>query len=176
MPKLTEEEKALLGPLIDPFGRNMIKPEEERRLKDGESDKTEFESLIHSGEENSNPKQFVTVTVEELSAMKLKSGRYPEKCFLWVIDAETIKIIREENRNTLRTHKPRFVCHTNLTGAGQAYVGGELYFCEDGRKIISFSSDRYGNPSDVQWETAKKYFEKVGYVPLIDMIEFLIND
>lgn len=176
MPNLAQKEKDLLAPIIDPFGRNTRKPVEEKKPKDGEWDRSAFEEFIHIGDQNNNPKQFVALSENEVAILKANSGKYPEKCFLWVIDEVTIKIIREKNRNTLRTHKPEFVCHTNLTGAGQAYVGGEIYFCEDGRKIINSFSDRYGDPSDVQWDTAKKYFETVGYTPLIDMIDFLFSD
>lgn len=176
MPKLTPEEKALLGPLIDPFGRNTRKPLEAKKPKDGETDQSAFEHLIHNGENDGEPKQFVRLTAGELQELKNNSGKYPEKCFLWVLDEDTIKIIREKNRNTLRTHKPEFVCHTNLTGNGQAYLGGEIYFCEDGRIFINTYSDRYGDPhSEIQWETAKKYIEKVGYTPLLDILDFLTN-
>lgn len=176
MPLLTQDERNLLGPLINPFGRNQRKPAEERMLKVGESDRSAFETLIHSGENNGNPKQFEQITVDEIEILRNRSGKYPEKCFLWVIDDETIKIIKERNRNVLRTHKPEYVCHTNLTGGGQAYIGGEIYFCVDGTKYISPSSDRYGDPSPEQWEAAKLYFIKVGYTPLIDIIEFFTSN
>lgn len=176
MPKLTQEEKKLLGPLISPFGRNTRKPPEERVPKVGETDKTAFEHLIHNGEDNGEPLQFVTISVSDIEILKQMDGKWAEKCFLWVIDEETIKIIREKNANRLRTHKPEFVCHTNLTGNGEAYIGGEIYFCEDGRKFISFFSDRYGDPHSVeQWKTAKGYFEKVGYSPLVDILDLLAN-
>jgi hypothetical protein len=175
MPKLTLEEKERLAPIIPAFGRNKRKPPEEKVCKDGETDKTEFEHLIHSGEDNGEPLQIVLITVEEVEILKQKGGKWAEKSFLWVIDHETIRIIREKNSNRLRTHKPEFVCHTNLTGNQDAYIGGEIYFCEDGRKFINFFSDRYGDPSELQWRTAKEYFEKVGYIPLIDIIEFITN-
>lgn len=175
MPKLTQEEKNILGPLIPAFGRNTRKPIEDRIPKDGETDKTEFEHLIHPGEENGNPHQFVSISVKEVEILKQKGGKWAEKSFLWVIDEETIKIIRERNANRLRVHKPEFVCHTNLTGNGNAYIGGEIYFCEDGRKFINPFSDRYGDATPEQWETAKRYFEKVGYTPLIDILEFLTS-
>jgi len=173
MPKLTLEEKNQLAPIIPAFGRNNRKPPEERVCKDGESHRTEFEHLIHPGDEDGEPLQFVSLTVEEVEILKQRGGKWAEKSFLWVIDHETIKIIREQNANRLRTHKPECVCHTNLTGNSHAYVGGEIYFCEDGRKFINPFSDRYGDPTSAQWEAAKEYFRKVGYTPLIDILEFL---
>jgi hypothetical protein len=173
MPKLTQEEKNKLAPIIPAFGRNTRKPPEEKVCKDGETNKTEFEHLIHPGDENKNPLQFVSITAEEVQTLKKKGGQWREKAFLWVIDEETVKFLREKNRNRLRTHKPEHVCHTNLTGNTEAYIGGEMYFCEDGRKFINPFSDRYGNPSISQWVTAKTYIQKVGYTPLIDIIDLL---
>ncbi|MCA0446597.1 MAG: hypothetical protein LCH54_10250 [Bacteroidetes bacterium] len=175
MPKLTQQEKDRLGPLIPPFGRNTTKPVDRKIVEDGEREKIEFEHLIYSGHENGNPHQFTTISIDEVEILRQKGGKWGEKSFLWVIDEETIKIIKEKNTNTLRSHKPEFVCHTNLTGNGHAFIGGEIYFCEDGRKFINFFSDRYGNPSKEQWEAAKSYFEKVGYTPLIDILEFLTS-
>jgi hypothetical protein len=175
MPKLTQEEKNKLAPIIPAFGRNTRKPPEEKVCKDGETDKTEFEHFIHPGEEDGEPLQFVSLTVEEVHILRQRGGKWAEKSFLWVIDDETIRIIREQNANRLRTHKPEFVCHTNLTGNTPAYIGGEIYFCEDGRKFINPFSDRYGDPSDAQWTAAKEYFIKVGYTPLIDIVEFLTS-
>jgi hypothetical protein len=179
MPFLNEEEKRILGPIIGPFERNNRKPADQKILKDGEKERDFIKHLIHSGEDDKNPKQFkkeMKIKISELDVLREKKGKWPEKCFLWIIDFETIKIIKEKNRNEKRTHKKDCVCHTNLTGGGNAFIGGELYFVEDGRKIISFSSDRYGDPSPEQWVAAKNYFEKVGYTPVIDMIDFLIEE
>lgn len=175
MPKLTEEEKEKFAPLIPAFGRNSRKPLEEKIPKDGETDREAFEHLIHPGDENGQPLQFVSISVTEVEIFRQRGCKWAEKSFLWVIDEESIKIIREQNANRLRTHKPEFVCHTNLTGNGRAYIGGEIYFCEDGRKFISPFSDRYGDPTPEQWEAAKQYFQKVGYAPLIDILEFLAS-
>jgi hypothetical protein len=173
MPALSQEEKNLLGKLISPFERSN-KDLEKRILKDGESER--FSDFIHDGIDNNEPRHnFVYVTKEEVKTYIKTTGRLKEKCFLWVLDDTSIKIIREKTRNTLRTHDETCVCHTNLTGAGQAYVGGEMFFCEDGHVYINFFSDRYGNPSAEVWETAKAYIRKVGYKKLIDIIEFMNN-
>ena len=54
-----------------------------------------------------------------------------------------------------------------------AYVGGELFFGEDGYVYVNPFSDRYGNPSKTQWETSKKYIISVGYKNLIDILDLI---
>jgi len=174
MPALSQEDKNLLGKLIQPFERSQ-KAADKKVLKPGESEK--FSDSIHDGIDNKKPKHnFVYVTTQEVESYIKTNGRYQEKCFLWIIDDVSIKIIREKTRNTLRTHDETCVCHTNLTGAGEAYIGGEMFFCEDGKVYINYFSDRYGNPTEQQWETAKEYIKRVGYSDLIDILELLNNE
>ena len=172
MPALSQEEKDSLNPIISPFERS--KEQKERILRDGETSRGEFEEYIHDAIDNNRPRHnYIELTVEEVQEHIKVRGRYKEKCFLWVIDETSIKIIREKTRNVLRTHDPECVCHTNLTGGGKAFIGGELFFGEDGYIYINYFSDRYGNPSEIQWQTALSYFRRVGYKNVIDILELL---
>lgn len=177
MPALTDQEKALLGPIISPFERSG-KEAERRVLKDGETNRDEFEEYIHDGIENRKPKHgYVELTNVEIEIHLRKFGRYQEKCFLWVIDETSIKMIRERTRNVLRALDPEHVCHTNLTAAGKAFLGGELFFGEDGKLYINYFSDRYGHPtSDVQWQTVLSYLKRVGYTDVVDILELLADE
>jgi hypothetical protein len=173
MPTLSKEEKEALHPIISPFERS-DKVEESRVLKEGETHKDEFQDYIHDAIDDHRPvSNYIELTVEEVEIYIKVKGRYQEKCFLWVIDDTSIKMIREKTRNVLRTLAPEYVCHTNLTGGGKAFVGGELFFGEDGSIYINPFSDRYGKPSPQQWQTALNYFRRVGYENIVDILELL---
>jgi hypothetical protein len=172
MAYLTQAEKNLLGPIIEPFERSNKSPDR-KVIKDGEREKEEFLDFIHDAYQDDKPPKYVVLNTEEIEIMISNGGRYREKCFLWVIDETSIKIIREKTRNVKRTHDPECVCHTNLTGAGKAYVGGELFFGEDGNVYLNPFSDRYGKPSPNQWLTAKKYIISVGYNKIIDILDLI---
>ncbi len=177
MPALTDDEKELLGPIISPFERSN-KEGDRRVLKDGETHRDEFEEYIHDAIENHKPTHgYVELTQAEIENHINRTGRYQKKCFLWVIDGVSIKMIRERTRNVLRALNPEHVCHTNLTGAGKAFLGGELFFGEDGTLYINYFSDRYGNPtSDVQWQTVLSYLRRVGYANVVDILELLADE
>ncbi|MBK6989647.1 MAG: hypothetical protein IPH33_16265 [Bacteroidetes bacterium] len=165
MPKLNERHISVLAPLIDPFERSPTKSIE-RDLHEGEKENIEFLSLIHDGIDNNDPFQYKEITLEELETHKILEGNsYRPKCFLWIIDNVSIKIIWEGTTNYLRSsiNKP-FVCHTNITGCAKAYIGGEMYFCEDGNIYVNFKSDRYGRPeTEDKRKMAVEYMEYAGY-------------
>lgn len=151
MPVLQEEHINGLSPIIFAFEGHPTKTRE-THLFEGEKHNQEFLSLIYDGRDNNLPKQFhegLRVSAAELAQYKINKGNsYRLKCFLWVIDNSSIKILWEMTSNVKRGEhvfgKP-FVCHTNITGEkGQAYIGGEMYFCEDGKIYINFRSDRFG--------------------------------
>ena len=175
MAYLTDAEKQRLGPLIMPFER-CERIDKLRRIEEGEGDRNEFIDFIHDGYDNHSPQDCMKITPGELAYMLKKAdrpGSFKKKSYLWVIDGSSIKIIREKTSNFRRTINPDYVCHTNLTGSGSAYVGGEIYFCSDGKFYINYFSDRYGNPSLKLWKAAKRYIRSVGYMPLIDIIDLL---
>lgn len=179
MAELTQEEKRLLGTIIKPFERSNKSPDK-KQPKDGEVEMDEFLELIHSVDWDGKPPQYIYLRKDEIVALTddpltFRANRtlYREKCFLWVIDSSLIRIIREKTRNVKRTHDSDFVCHTNLTAWGEAYIGGELFFGEDGNIYINYFSDRYGNPSATQWEIAKQIFIRLGYENLIDILDLI---
>jgi hypothetical protein len=176
MAELTQEEKDNIGPLITPFSRSTKKPEL-CVIKDGESDIEPFINHIHDAVKDEEPENVVYLKVEEVETLKANNGRLEEKCYLWIIDDKSIKMLRERTRNVKRAHKPQCICHTNLTGGQPARLGGEVFFCEDGRVFLNPYSDRYGgrNITNEQWEAAKAYFKKVGYTSLIDIVELLLT-
>ena len=151
MPALTEEHIKILGPLINPFERSPNKPpfNIEVLRERGEAHNDEFSYAIHDGIDNGRPTTpDLILTVQERDENRiLEGGKFLEKCYLWVIDEISIKIMWELTPNVLRgaaiPQKP-YVCHTNITGCQKALAGGEMYFCEDGNIYINFSSDRYG--------------------------------
>lgn len=169
MPALEKRHISILEPLINPFDRSPSKTLE-KDLKDGESHNDEFKEFIHDGINNNQPIQFTQITVDELHTYGiLDGGSYREKCFLWVIDSISIKMIWEGTRNSLRSSvgKP-FVCHTNITACSQAYIGGEMYFCENGNIYVNFKSDRYGRPdNEAKKLMAIEYINFVGYQNVI---------
>ncbi|MDD4554000.1 MAG: hypothetical protein PHP04_07365 [Bacteroidales bacterium] len=165
MPALNSTHIAVLQPLINPFQRSPTKTIE-TDLKEGEGHNDEFLNFIHDGINNNPPIQYTQITVTELTEYEiLRGGSCRHRCFLWVIDAISIKIIWEGTRNVLRSSigKP-FVCHTNITACSQAYIGGEMYFCEDGNIYVNFKSDRYGRPeTEEKKHMAIQYIRDVGY-------------
>lgn len=169
MPALNEKHVAVLSPLIEPFARSTSKSID-KDLLEGEGHNDEFVSLIHDGIDNHRPHGYVEISLEELQQHKiLEGGSFRDKCFLWVIDAVSIKIIWEGTQNFLRSSvgKP-FVCHTNITGCAKAYIGGEMYFCEDGNIYVNFKSDRYGRPeTEEKRRMAVEYMEFAGYKNII---------
>lgn len=170
MPALSTNHIQVLGPLIQPFERSPNKTIDD--LKPGESHNNEFLSLIHDGINNHNPEPFYEITRQELQQYRIMDGgSYPDKCYLWVIDKVSIKMIWEKTMNVRRGEaRPdkMYVCHTNITGCDPAYIGGELYFCEDGNIYVNFKSDRYGRPeTEEKKQMAIQYMEDVGYKNLV---------
>lgn len=168
MPALTEEHIALLGPPVLPFERSNKPPFDIDDLRSkGEAHNDEFQYAIHNGIDNGLPTPYLEVTIEERDEKRILEGRkFKEKCYLWVIDTTSVKIILERTPNVLRGAAVRpskgIVCHTNITACEPALAGGEMYFCEDGNIYINFASDRYGyRGSD---ERKKRVIEVLEYM------------
>ena len=176
MSALTPEDISFLEPLISPFEESNKSPDD--LDLSGEKEKDVCESYIHDGRKNGKPKHhYVELTADEIATLrKEKKIRFPEKAFLWVIDEQSIKVVREKIPNVARAKKPDYVCHTNLTGYGKAYAGGEMFFGEDGKVYINWLSDRYGGDRlflGKRWQTILSHFQRVGYEDLVNMEEFL---
>jgi|GEM_PF-3117684 len=176
MPVLQQEHINSLSPLIYPFEGHPSKTKE-AHLFDGEKENDIFLSLVYDGKDNKYPKQFhngLFVTDAELNGHNIDKGNsFRLKCFLWVIDKDSIKIIWEMTSNVKRGEyvfgKP-FVCHTNITGEnGQAYIGGEMYFCVNGNIYVNFRSDRFGVVASQEKKLmAIKYMEDCDYKNIIN--------
>ena len=80
--------------------------------------------------------------------------------YLWVIDHRGVLYIIEEGIADLGGHCPK---HTNLTGDGEAYVGGQLWFKTDSFLYVSGGSGRYPPISEHQLEDAIGVFRAFGY-------------
>jgi hypothetical protein len=171
MAALSDNHKKVLGPLIEPFERSKNKTIETHLLK-GEGHNDEFLKDIHDGIENTKPNPYHELSIDEVEKHRIMDGgKYLDKCYLWVIDEISIKIIWEKTMNVLRgeeiPEKP-YVCHTNITGCKRAYIGGELHFCENGNIYVNFASDRYGRPETEEKKLmAIQYIIDVGYKNVI---------
>ncbi|MDC8001139.1 hypothetical protein POV26_08825 [Aequorivita todarodis] len=171
MPALTKQHIEVLGPLIKPFERSSKKPEL-KRIRPGEGHNEEFLPYIHDGINNHKPEPYYELTIQELEENRIMDGfKLLEKCYLWVIDDVSIKIIWEKTLNVLRGEelpKKMYVCHTNITGCKPAYIGGELHFCENGNIYVNFASDRYGRPeTEEKKQMAIQYMKDCGYKNVI---------
>ena len=106
-------------------------------------------------------------TLESAPATGIRTGHPPTPSlnreslhrYLWVIDAQGIPYIIELPIQAIGG-SPK---HTNLTGGGKAYVGGELWFASPESVYISGGSGRY-HPADThQLDNAVEVFESFGY-------------
>lgn len=88
-----------------------------------------------------------------------------EHCHLWVIDARGRPCISEVPLPRLGDD---LLHHTNLTGGGEASVGGEIWFDELPRIYLSGWSGRYPPCDPIHLEAAEDLFRAVGFdvVPL----------
>jgi hypothetical protein len=177
MPALSEKEKRTLGKMVSPFEES-DKAARKKKVRTGESHRDEFERLIHDAIDNHRPiHRYAELTRAEIDRYIKTTGRYQAKCFLWILDDVSIKIIRERTPNRRRTHDREHVCHTNLTNNGKAFAGGEVFFGADGKVYVNPFSDRYGGRrlTDKQWQTVLNYFRRVGYTTVVDILELLAN-
>ena len=172
MPLPNEQERELFGPLIPPFGRN-TNPDKKKVLLRGEDLEYDLQMGVYDATANGYPKDIRYISAENFNLLLKDCPKYREefmeKKYLWVISEWGLRIILEATRNIAR-QKP-FVCHTNLTGGGEAYQGGELWFCEDGRAGINFFSDRYGAQTQKQWRAVVGYFKRVGYKNVVELFK-----
>jgi len=83
-----------------------------------------------------------------------------EHCHLWVIDGRGRPCIAEKPLPRLGDD---WLHHTNLTGGGQASVGGEIWFDEPSRIYLSGSSGRYPPRDRAHLEAAEDLFRAVGF-------------
>ena len=82
------------------------------------------------------------------------------KRYLWVIDERGIPYIIESPIAVIGYKLPK---HTNLTGGGDAYLGGEMWFASTMSIFVSGGSGRYPPLDGCQLEEATGVFKAFGY-------------
>ena len=80
--------------------------------------------------------------------------------YLWVIDEQGILHIIEEYLDVLDTTLPK---HTNLTGGGNACIGGEMWFASNTSVYVSGGSGRYPPKDSRHLDAAVEVFGSLGY-------------
>ncbi|MDE2937708.1 MAG: hypothetical protein OXR67_02135 [Chloroflexota bacterium] len=80
--------------------------------------------------------------------------------YIWVINAEGVPYILEVFQGESASE---LIKHTNLTGGGKAYVGGELWFSTDRKLFVSGGSGRYSPQDEKQLEAAVEVFRSFSY-------------
>lgn len=90
------------------------------------------------------------------------SSRADEKTnrYLWVIDERGVPYIIESCNAAIGHELPK---HTNLTGGGDAYMGGEMWFSSTVSIFVSGGSGRYPPLDERQLEEATGVFNAFGY-------------
>ena len=79
--------------------------------------------------------------------------------YLWVIDTRGVPYTLDAPISAIGA-VPK---HTNLTGGGQAYLGGELWFVSGTAVYISGGSGRYPPIDAAQLDEAAQVFRAFGY-------------
>lgn len=80
--------------------------------------------------------------------------------YIWVIDRRGIPYIIEQSIPRLNDDKPK---HTNLTGGGEAHIGGELWFADEESLFLSGGSGRYPPCDEIHLNDAVGVFKSYGY-------------
>ncbi len=80
--------------------------------------------------------------------------------YLWVIDIRGIPYIIEAPVSIIGHALPK---HTNLTGGGKAYLGGEMWFISGADLYVSGGSGRYPPTDRRQLAEAIRVFQAFGY-------------
>ena len=80
--------------------------------------------------------------------------------YLWVIDRSGIPYLIEGPLKILNERLPK---HTNLTGGGPAYVGGQLWFRDTSTLYVSGGSGRFPPLNEGQLDAAVSVFESFSY-------------
>ena len=83
-----------------------------------------------------------------------------QNCHLWVIDERGRPCISEAPLSRLGEGELK---HTNLTGGGEASIGGEIWFDEMPRVYLSGSSVRYPPRDEKHLQEAVALFRSVGF-------------
>jgi hypothetical protein len=152
----TPQQIERLGPETLPFGRSDTKTIDSMQWGSEDLLYTETQG-VYNATDNNFPNDLEKITIAELQELTSDQTKEVfEKKYLWVIETDGLRIIKEKTINPKRPAPKQYVCHTNLTGAKNALQGGEMYFCEDGNVYINNKSDRYGCFRDGRDKNAQK--------------------
>lgn len=82
--------------------------------------------------------------------------------YLWVVAANEVPFALEsvEFGKKLKNGE---IKHPNLTGGGHAHCGGELWFIEERKLLLSASSGRYGPQSEQEMDDVALAFKNEGF-------------
>lgn len=90
-----------------------------------------------------------------------KDSMVPESnTYIWVIDCSGIPYVIEVPVPILGNKEPK---HTNLTGGGRAYVGGQLWFHSEYCMYVSGGSGRFPPLDEAQLEAVVAVFKSFNY-------------
>ncbi len=148
--KLSDYWVARLGPAIVPFQRRAFS----REILEGEA--IVFANDIFDLISGQFPKNCILTNPEIIRGNTPHQSRY-----LWVIDEDGVRLIREETPNTAAVRG--IMCHTNITGGKPAFQGNELWFGSDNTLYINFLSGRYGSNDPVHQSAVLDYFRSLGF-------------
>jgi len=86
----------------------------------------------------------------------------PYQTHLWAVTDVNVSYANE-NCPFGRSLESARLTHTNLTGGGEAYCGGEVLIVEEGMIVLNGKSGRYPVRSAEQMNAVAKAFSKAGY-------------
>lgn len=95
----------------------------------------------------------------ELGEPRKSADDSGQNCYLWVIDTRGVPYIAEGP--TIGAKFP--FKHTNLTGGGEASIGGEAWFADPSTLYISGSSGRYPPHSAYHLRQAEELIGEAGF-------------
>lgn len=106
-------------------------------------------------------------TLQQAPTTKVDYGTSPKSSsdngtntYLWVINERGVFYIKEVRIKRIGDAEPK---HSNLTGGGKAYLGGEMWFESDTTLWINGRSGRYPPESAAQLNEAVRVFKSLGY-------------
>lgn len=108
-----------------------------------------FDSYNASNNKYPDGLLYATNETELLTELNLWAAKQyekinPKRKYLWVVGGNEIRLALESTKNEKSSRG--FICHTNITGNGEAIIGGEMWFLEkDGnyKVYFNFKSGRY---------------------------------
>ncbi|WP_219132532.1 hypothetical protein [Janthinobacterium sp. UMAB-60] len=100
---------------------------------------------------------------EDSNMQPLITGDMVQGQHLWVVRSEDV-VHAEEQCEFGKKLESKIIKHTNLTGGGKAFSGGEIIFLNDCQIIINGCSGRYGPKSEEEMLSIAMAFSDSGYL------------